>query len=81
MKNFNILYLITTAIFFNKITCQQENVNLVTYDLLGNYNNTVVISWTHRGSYTEFFATSRLTGANVDSSWLGIGLNSAGQMV
>jgi hypothetical protein len=78
MKHFEPRFFIFVAFFLNYITCQQATVNVVT---TGSASSSVVVSWTHRGTFTNFFVTSRLTGATVSNAWLGIGLNSLGRMV
>jgi hypothetical protein len=77
MKHFVPRFVIL-ALFLNYITCQQATVNVAT---TGSASGSVVVSWTHRGTFTNFFVTSRLTGATVSNAWLGIGLNSLAQMV
>ena len=74
----NVL-LALSLLLMSEIKCQQSTI-LTTSNLSGG-SNQIVVSWTHYGTYTNFYATSKLTGATVTNSWMGIGLNSAGTMV
>lgn len=44
-------------------------------------SNAVRVSWQNMGTYTYFSVTSSLNGVSPTNAWLGIGINTAGQMV
>lgn len=44
-------------------------------------SNAVRVSWQNMGTYTYFSATSSLNGISPTNAWLGIGINTAAQMV
>lgn len=77
LNSFSIFFIFVTFCL-NAFKCQQSTVSVST---IGTAAGSVSVSWTHRGTFTNFFATSKLNGATVTNAWLGIGLNSIGQMV
>ena len=80
MNKLKITVFLLISFCLYTINCQQSTTSVYTSNLSGNTNE-IVITWTHKGSYTYFQATSQLNGVNIANSWMGIGLNSVPQMV
>ena len=78
MKNNVIGFFLILMVFMSAIQCQQTSTTITT----SGTNNVITVSWTHRGAYTAFSASSKLTGvSSINNVWFGLGLNSASSMV